>query len=295
MKKYLLIILFVLFKTFAFSQNNSFKISLADSTEFYSKIFSNQKKILIKDSTYHFGKCKDYYSLDYSIKNGRLNGDFKMQYDSLGYNKIYGRYKNGKKEGVWRKEEYMFLTIPSKRELEMNFKNGKLNGSLKKLNVYGKLEIKGYCENGLRHGIWIHYDIKNGKVIDSGRYENGKMVGVWKLNKTFFSPDPYQKIVMINYDTVSIDKRYHPESIQIVQLVNNQFYVIKGWAAGVNMYDQKYIYVPFEKDFEFFNDKSFYDKLIACYAFSDFTKEDDEIFNYLKPIIKNERNGLRDF
>lgn len=280
MKKYINILFLLIFGNISvYSQSNKFKIDLFDDTEFYAKILANQKKLILNDSTYHFGKCKEYYSLDYTIKDGRLNGEFQMKYDSLGFNKIYGKYKNGKKEGVWRKEIFKMGTIPSKWELEISLKNGKLEGIIKQLNINGKLEYKGYCKNGLRQGVWIHYDISNGNVLDSGKYENGKMVGIWKISKSL-----YKIPKLINYDTISIKNRFNYESIQFVQLVENQTYLLKGWTTEIYMYDQKNIHVPFEKHYEYFFDSPFGIRIHGSYSFSDFTKEDEEILYFLKPL-----------
>lgn len=57
--------------------------------------------------------------------------------------------------------------------LKLEYHNGKLTGSVEKLNRYLMTELKGYLENGIEVGLFEEYDT-DGKVAWRGTYRCGR-------------------------------------------------------------------------------------------------------------------------
>ena len=112
-----------------------------------------------------------------------------------------GKFVNQKKVGIWKyyldqesnalvsTEKYdngvlngesitYYPNTGQATEVAM-FKNGKMNGYLRKFFPDGKIMTESYYKNGLPDGPFIHYHM-DGKVQIEGGYVNGIQTGDWK-------------------------------------------------------------------------------------------------------------------
>lgn len=132
---------------------------------------------------------------------GQINGiyieDYKI-YDWASEYKLIGEYKNGQREGQWKR-----IDIKEGRVFELiNFNDGKINGEKKtfyKNGIIGSVEnfkndkregeARYFYENGKRRcfknyksdlleGQYIEY-FENGNIYIKGNYSNGKKNGEW--------------------------------------------------------------------------------------------------------------------
>lgn len=123
-----------------------------------------------KTDTYYDGTIK----AEYSLVNGKLNGNFKTYYEN-GNLKKTGNYINGVESGLFKEfDEYGNL------EAEYSMTNGELNGSLKTFYSNGKLKKSGYYLKGKEHGNFIEYD-ENGNKEAEYVMANGMKNGVLKI------------------------------------------------------------------------------------------------------------------
>ena len=82
---------------------------------------------------------------------------------------LQGNYKNGNKVGIWTRYHqdsklYDASTgIPYKTT---EYKNGKINGWVKKYYFTGEIQEEGYQFEDKKYGRWLYYD-KNGETVDT--------------------------------------------------------------------------------------------------------------------------------
>ena len=86
-----------------------------------------------------------------------------------------GFFKDGKKEGFWRK--YFKDGSLSSRK---TYANGIETGPSERYYENGQLWRKGNLKSGKRDGIWKFYN-KNGRLSIEGIYQAGIKNGIWKF------------------------------------------------------------------------------------------------------------------
>tara|TARA_B100000809_G_scaffold252993_1_gene288434 strand:- start:175 stop:1140 length:966 start_codon:yes stop_codon:yes gene_type:complete len=85
-----------------------------------------------------------------------------------------GKYINNEKDGNWIVRNKKGIIVS-----DINYKNGKLNGSYKLFYFKGKPKLSANFTNNLQVGEWKYFSDK-GKITKEGSFENGKPVGIWR-------------------------------------------------------------------------------------------------------------------
>ncbi|MFB6257739.1 MAG: toxin-antitoxin system YwqK family antitoxin [Flavobacteriales bacterium] len=88
-----------------------------------------------------------------------------------GNKKMMGKYRNGKRHGVWS-SWYKDGSLRS----ELRYENGKRHGFYKTWYKNGKLRYKGQYHHGERSGTWTFYNRK-GEVIRTKSFERKEAKG----------------------------------------------------------------------------------------------------------------------
>ena len=130
-----------------------------------------------------------------------LNGDCVIHYvGKCDGHEMMARLVNGKREGK--------ATIFNKGVLFMilNYKDGRLNGEIKKLNQYGGIQMKGTLVNGEKNGLFKEY---SDEVLTwMGYYRKGERYSV--LRKSIHMNGYYEERSVKSNELLSIAE-YDPE------------------------------------------------------------------------------------
>jgi len=118
----------------------------------YNKIFLNSiKSSYILNEIFTF--INEKQKLNMVIYNKQLQK--MLDVGIRRYQKISGKYKEGKKNG--KGKEYIVNT--NKLIFEGEYKNGKRNGKGKEYNYEGKVVFEGEYKDGKRNGNGKEYDV----------------------------------------------------------------------------------------------------------------------------------------
>jgi antitoxin component YwqK of YwqJK toxin-antitoxin module len=139
-------ILFVLLLTIPFIGCNEKRVKfdeLYSKGEYENKRWYYNSKIYTGQvyNTYSNGRLKN----EFNMKDGFLDGNYKLYWERSDYLKYDRNYKNGKKHGIERKY----------------FKRN------------GHLQTETNYKNGIEHGLNTGY-FNSGKVCSQQKFENGK-------------------------------------------------------------------------------------------------------------------------
>ena len=156
-----------------------------------------KQEIGYKNGRYH-GVYKKYKILkkfknsesEYNSKYKNYEGEDAIDH---AFEKIIGRYTNGKKSGEWiyhsddliedTEENGTYYNHRLAVDSIGNYRNGVKNGKWQYYSAkdYGKatLDSTGIYLNGLQNGVWSYY--KYGKVIRQGAYTEGVRSGNWEI------------------------------------------------------------------------------------------------------------------
>jgi uncharacterized protein len=123
-------------------------------------------KIKKTKSTLKYGSLKGRVRIE-SVQNGKS-----VSYSAKDYKKTEeGTYKNGEKHGEWI-AYYPGGKMPA---IITTYKNGKLDGPVKRFNRKGELNSQIDYKDGLKHGKLRIYD-KKGKVVLEKSFEYGLQI-----------------------------------------------------------------------------------------------------------------------
>ena len=135
-------------------------------------ILSYQSSLSQTETRYQHCDCKEI--INYSEKDSLIkNGEYLFTCNNSLTEK--GRYKNGKKDGLWLVHNQKGILIS-----KIEYSEGKLNGKYELFFFEGEPKFKGQFENELPSGEWKYFN-KKGKITKQGKYENGKPIGIWKV------------------------------------------------------------------------------------------------------------------
>ncbi len=161
------------------------------------------------EGQFHLGK--PYGKFVYYYKNGDIkavsefedNGTIanNITYYKSGKLMAEGKFVNQKKVGVWKYyldqesnalvstekysngvlygESITYYPNTDQPTEVVEFKNGKMNGDLRKFFPDGKIMTESYYVNGLPDGTFVHYHM-DGNVQIVGNYSKGIQTGEWK-------------------------------------------------------------------------------------------------------------------
>lgn len=113
------------------------------------------------------------------FKNGLLHGPFEERDDIKGTIIQKGNYIEGEQDGEW------IETIDDdgqKYILQLNYKNGKVDGKIVYKDTLNKVFKIGAFSNGERNGNWKDY-FTDGSLKNDYNYQNGSLVGEYKNYK----------------------------------------------------------------------------------------------------------------
>jgi len=155
---------------------------------------------------------------------------------------VKANYKEGKPDGSWNLELKDLSTGAIKEMMSMNFRNGTITGTFKKINVDEGIEISGNCdENGYLHGkvvtkeldnelirefshgvmqLYVLRDAKTGEVIERKNADKETLEMVTKLQDLAKNnPAELENMSFKLVDDVAeFDKIYVKTILEIMQL-----------------------------------------------------------------------------
>jgi len=168
------------------------------------KNYVNGKQV-DKQVQHYTSNLADYIQTSNYNESGKLDGDYSEIYTESGETKQKGKYKNGKKEGLWitgspsggktKEENYEnniltgYKVTEKGQDAENSYyteityfdKDGKKTGEYTQTWDKNKaVKTKGKYINGRQDGKWIYGD-KNGKIYKEDNYENGKYIDSKKI------------------------------------------------------------------------------------------------------------------
>lgn len=168
--------------------------------------YFNEKWILLKEENYQNGKLhgyvREYNSKGKVIKSVRyengievpdiiekdsLKVDIISEFDTTGYMKKSGAYRNGVPVGIHKEfnEKGEIIKSVEYDDLGNIVGNGIVDGRNHKQGYWkefyssGELKSEGEYINNRRNGKWKFY-FKSGKLEQEGTYNKGKANGLWK-------------------------------------------------------------------------------------------------------------------
>jgi antitoxin component YwqK of YwqJK toxin-antitoxin module len=124
--------------------------------------------------TIYTGKVVDTVNnriIEYEVKNGRKNGEFKISYPN-GQVQVKGQLINNRNEGEWR-----YFDHEGKLETIGHFKNDKPDSVWVWYHSNGKIKEKGNYSRGERNGVWILYD-EEGFLLKKITFSMGREVNI---------------------------------------------------------------------------------------------------------------------
>lgn len=123
-------------------------------------------KVIKKKSAFDYGPLKDFES-ERSVKSGKAESysskDFKLTES--------GSYKDDEKDGEWT----AFYPGGKMPAVVSNYKEGKLNGTMRQFDRRGILMSEIEYKDGVKHGSFRTFD-KKGNVISERKYANGMQI-----------------------------------------------------------------------------------------------------------------------
>jgi len=135
--------------------------------------------------SYHYSKaqteinythCECKEQVNYSNNDNLIkNGDYLFTSNKYPKFKESGKYKDGKKDGIWIVKNPKGIVISS-----IEYSVGKLNGKYSLFFFEGEPKLNAYFVNNKPDKEWKYYN-KKGGIIKGGSYDNGKAIGIWKV------------------------------------------------------------------------------------------------------------------
>lgn len=102
-------------------------------------------------------------------------GLWKEYYKTTGNIKSEVYYVNGKRDGL----EIVWYNIPHCIQYEATYKNGELDGPIRKYSRWCNLEKEEYYKNGLKSGYQRTYHA-NGRIKTEANFKEGVLIGTYK-------------------------------------------------------------------------------------------------------------------